>query len=74
MTLTLFQRFGGGGIFIVGLACFFYFIFWLYCLVDTLKSDFKDSNMKLIWIVILIFAHVLGPIIYLAMGNRSKTT
>lgn len=73
MTLALFHNFGGGGIFLVGFFGLVYLVFWLYCLIDTIRSDFKDPNMKLIWIVILLFAHVLGPIIYLVMGNRSKT-
>jgi hypothetical protein len=74
MTLALFHNFGGGGIFFVGLFGLVYFVFWLYCLIDAIRSNFKDPNMKLIWIVILLFAHVLGPIIYLVMENRSKTT
>jgi pilus assembly protein TadC len=74
MTLALFHYSGGGGFLFLGLFGLVYFIFWLYCLIDVIRSDFKDPNMKLIWIVILLFAHVFGPIIYLVMRNRSKTT
>jgi hypothetical protein len=54
----------------IGLA---YFILWVYCLVDVLRSNFKDPNMKLIWILILVFVHGLGPIVFLILGKNSKT-
>jgi hypothetical protein len=49
-----------------------FFAFWLYALVDVVKSDFKDPNMKLIWIVILIFANPLGPFIYFGLSRNQK--
>jgi hypothetical protein len=49
-----------------------FFAFWLYALVDVVKSDFKDPNMKLIWIVILIFANPLGPFIYFGLSRKQK--
>jgi hypothetical protein len=55
----------------VGLA---YFILWVYCLIDVLRSDFKDPNMKLIWVLILLFVHIMGPLAYLFLGKNSKTT
>ncbi|SFG25065.1 Phospholipase_D-nuclease N-terminal [Algoriphagus hitonicola] len=60
---------GGGTILIFGVL---YMVLWLYCLIDILRSDFKDQNMKLIWILIILFAQVLGPIAYLILGKNSK--
>jgi len=74
MTLTLFQHTGGGGFFFFILFGLAYFVFWVYCLVDVIRSDFKDQNMKLIWVIILLFAHGLGPIAYLILGKNTKTT
>lgn len=68
------QNMGGGVLILFILLSIAYFIFWIYCLVDVIRSDFKDSNMKLIWIVILLFAHGLGPIAYLIMGKGTKTS
>lgn len=50
-----------------------YLILWVYCLVDILRSNFKDPNMKLIWILIILFAQLIGPIIYLVIGKNHKS-
>ena len=65
---------GGGTIVIFLIFSLAYFILWVYCLVDAIRSDFKDQNMKLIWVIILLFAHGLGPIAYLILGKNTKTT
>ena len=45
----------------------------IYCLVDIVRSNFKDSTTKLIWVLIVLFAPFLGSIVYLVMGRQSKT-
>ncbi|WP_297337339.1 PLD nuclease N-terminal domain-containing protein [Algoriphagus sp.] len=67
--LSFLLNMGGGTIVIFGLL---YVVLWLYCLIDILRSDFKDPTMKLIWILIILFAQVLGPIAYLIIGKNSK--
>lgn len=74
MILNFVQNLGGGAIIILLLFSLAYFVLWVYCLVDAIRSNFKDSNMKLIWVIILLFAHGLGPIAYLILGRGSKTT
>lgn len=59
----------GGGFIILFLFSILYFIFWVYCLVDVLRSEFKDPNMKLIWVLILVFAQGIGPIVYILIGS-----
>lgn len=63
-----------GGFFLIGilLISLIYFILWVYCLIDVIRSDFKDQNMKLIWVVILLFAQGFGPIAYLVLGPGTK--
>ncbi len=51
-----------------------YLVFWTILLVDVIRSDFKESNMKLIWVIVLIFAHIIGPTLYLFLGKNSKIT
>lgn len=46
-------------------------ILWLWALIDCLKSNFSGSN-KLIWIVLIIFLPVLGPILYLLIGRGQR--
>lgn len=73
MTTLFIMNMGAGGIifFLVGLA---YFVLWLYCLVDIIRSNFKDQNMKLIWVVIILFAQLIGPLAYLVLGKSTKTS
>ncbi|MES2379040.1 MAG: PLD nuclease N-terminal domain-containing protein [Bacteroidota bacterium] len=44
----------------------------LFCLIDIIRSDFKDSTTKLMWVLIVLFAPFLGSIIYLVVGRKSK--
>jgi len=74
MTINFIQNMGGVGFLFFTLFGIAYFILWVYCLVDAIRSDFKDQNMKLIWVIILLFAHGLGPIAYLILGKNTKTT
>lgn len=74
MTLSFIQNMGGGTVLIFLIFGLLYLILWIYCLVDILRSNFKDPTMKLIWVVILLFAHGLGPLAYLILGKNSKTT
>lgn len=73
MTTLFVQNMGGGVLILFLLFSIAYFILWAYCLIDAIRSNYKDPNMKLIWIVILLFAHGLGPIAYLILGKGSKT-
>jgi hypothetical protein len=74
MNLAFIQNIGGGFLIFLLVFSLAYFIFWLYCLVDVIRSNFKDQNMKLVWVVILLFAHGLGPIAYLVLGKGTKST
>jgi hypothetical protein len=72
MTLTFIQNIGGGFLIIILLFSLIYFLLWVYCVIDVIRSNFKDQNMKLIWIVILLFAHIIGPLVYLVLGKTTK--
>lgn len=39
-------------------------LFWVLMLIDCLKRDFKKDIEKIAWILVLIFLHLLGAIIY----------
>lgn len=42
----------------------FLFAFWLWMLIDCLKRDFKKDYEKIVWVLVMIFLHLLGAIIY----------
>ena len=47
--------------------------FWIWMIVDCAKRTFKNSNDKLVWIVVIIFAKIIGALIYFfVVKNRKK--
>jgi hypothetical protein len=70
MTFSFIQNIEGG-ILVFGLI---YALLWMYCLVDSIRSNFKDPNMKMIWIRIILFGQVIRPDLYLIMGKGTKKT
>ncbi|GMQ30062.1 PLDc N-terminal domain-containing protein [Algoriphagus confluentis] len=54
------------------LSIFIYFGFWVYALIDCLRSDFRGPNQKLIWIILILFAPMVGTFLYLSMSRRTK--
>jgi O-antigen ligase len=48
------------------------FIFWLVMLLDVVKKDFKKSDDKIMWVLILLFANWIGAVIYYAIVFREE--
>jgi hypothetical protein len=46
-------------------------IFWIVMLVDAARRDFHDNTVKLVWILVLVFTHFLGAVIYYFVGRPS---
>jgi hypothetical protein len=42
----------------------FAFVFWILMLIDCIKRKFKNDTEKVIWILVLIFVHIIGALIY----------
>ena len=40
------------------------FAFWIWMLIDAIKNLPSEGNTKLIWILVIIFAGVMGALIY----------
>ncbi len=49
------------------------FVLWVWSIIDVIRSEFKDSSTKIIWIALLIFLPLLGSIIYFFIGKSTKT-
>ena len=47
-------------------------IFWIIALIHILKSDFRDTNGKIIWALVVIFLPVIGSILYFLIGKSQK--
>lgn len=47
--------------FVIGVASF---IFWIVMLVDAIQRKFKSTNDKIVWVLVIIFTHIVGAVIY----------
>lgn len=47
-------------------------ILFIFALVDILRSRFETENTKILWLLVILFLPVIGPILYLVMGNSQK--
>jgi hypothetical protein len=48
-----------------------YLIFWVIAFVDIMKSEFR-GNDKIIWLLAMIFAPILGLVCYFIIGRKQK--
>ena len=56
--------------FVVVCAVLASFVFWIVEIVDIARRQFKDPIMKIVWLVIVIFTHFIGALIYFFIGKR----
>jgi hypothetical protein len=52
-------------------------IFWLWMLIDCLKRDDDNfaiggKNAKIIWILVMIFTHFIGALLYFFLVKENK--
>jgi hypothetical protein len=45
---------------------------WIWALVDCATKESDTGNTKLIWILIIIFTHVIGAILYFAVRRPER--
>ena len=63
MGMGNFGFFAGFGIIVLA-AVAFLFVFWLWMLIDCLKRDFKKDYEKIVWVLVIIFLHLIGSLVY----------
>ena len=39
-------------------------IFWIFMIVDAAKRNYKNENDKIMWILIVVLANIVGAIVY----------
>ncbi len=44
----------------------------LLALIDIVRNDFKDSNQKLVWVVVVLCFNLIGSILYFVIGTKQK--
>jgi hypothetical protein len=46
----------------------------IYCLIDIIRSMFKDPANKIVWTIVVILMPYLGSMLYLAIGRNGKVS
>jgi uncharacterized membrane protein YidH (DUF202 family) len=49
-----------------GLACF---AFWIWMLIHAITNKGLTNTEKIIWVLVVLFLHVLGALIYFFIGR-----
>jgi len=47
-------------------------LFWIWMLIDCATKEPSSGNDKLIWILIIIFTHLLGALIYFLVRRPKR--
>ena len=49
-------------------------IFWLWMLIDAITNAALTGTEKIIWVLVVIFTHIIGALLYflLARGGRAS--
>lgn len=47
-------------------------IFWIWMLIDCATKEPSEGNDKLIWILVIIFTHLLGALIYFLIRRPKR--
>ena len=47
-----------------------FFVFWIWMLVDCIQNQSLSSTEKIVWVLVIIFLHALGALIYYLVGRR----
>ena len=48
-------------------------IFWIWMLIDCAMNPALDGTQKIIWILVILFLHFIGALIYMLAGRRKTS-
>jgi len=46
--------------------------FWIWMIVDCAKRNFKNNTEKVVWILVILFAKIIGAVIYFFVVKNRK--
>lgn len=47
-------------------------IFWVWMLIDAIQNEPSEGNDKLIWVLVLLFTHMIGALIYFFVRKSKR--
>lgn len=48
------------------------FVLPLIAIINIVRSEFKENNSKLIWVLIVLFLPIMGSLVYFVVGPSQK--
>ncbi len=54
--------------------CLLAFAFWIWMLVHAITNDGLSDIEKLIWVIVMLFSHFIGAVIYFFVGRPKRRT
>ncbi len=51
---------------------FLFFIFWIWMLIDCLINEPSEGNDKIVWVLVIVFTHWIGALIYLFLQRPKR--
>lgn len=69
--MTLLGAIGGTEILVILIVLLFVLLLPILAIIDIMKSRF-EGNIKLIWVIIVIFVNIIGAILYFTIGKNQK--
>lgn len=70
MQLLEFLNLGGGAEVFLLLLIGSPFLLTIYCVFDLIRADFKESNTKLLFLILVLIAPLIGSNIYLFLKRN----
>ncbi len=55
--------------FLIGISIF---VFWIYSIIDLVRSEFKHSSDKITWALLLVLVPLIGLILYWMIGRDQR--
>lgn len=59
-------------IILILLAAAIIFLLPIMALVDVVRSEFRGSNDKVIWVLIILFLNIIGAVLYFFIGRNQR--
>jgi hypothetical protein len=48
-------------------------VFWIWMLIHAIQNKGLNDTERLVWVLVILFAHFLGALIYFAVGRARRT-
>ncbi len=49
------------------------FVFWLWMLVDCATKESDRGNTKIVWILVILFANIIGALVYFVVRRPQRS-